>query len=154
MDQRTNTFANFNHYRMDGAQFHVDIQPTANLTLRLNYTYLNAKNLGGGGVDQLQYRPRHQLALQATYRPTRKLTVYAAAYDLADQVYYAKHGPAQKSFLSNYLILNLHISYAFTGALVGYVGARNLLDRNYMQSYGFPAPGRIVYAGISTIFKL
>lgn len=154
-DQRTDLYANFEHYRMDGVQLHVDVQPTDDLSLSVSYTYLNARNrASGSSVDQLQYRPRHQLTLQATYRPTQRVTLFAAGYYVADQVYYAKRGPAQKASLANYVVADFRVGYAFTGYVTGYVGARNLFDRNYMQSYGYPAPGRVVYAGISTRFNL
>ena len=38
------------------------------------------------------------------------------------------------------------------GLLDVYVGADNLFDKNYEQSYGFPAAGRMIYGGVAVNF--
>ena len=140
---------------MEGVQLHMGLNPASDFRLDINYTFLNARDVGSTGiVDQLQYQPRHQFAIQATYSPLSRLTLFAAGYYVADQAYYAKRGPVQKAYLSDYFVVDTRIAYAFTQQLSVYAGARNLFDRNYMQSYGFPAPGRVLYLGISTDFGL
>jgi len=152
-DKATDQYVNFNHYRMDGLQLHMGLRPASDFRLDMNYTYLNARDVGSTGVvDQLQYQPRHQFAIQATYNPLSRLTLFAAGYYVADQVYYSKRGPDQKAYLPDYFVVDARITYAFTQRLSAYAGARNLFDRNYMQSYGYPAPGRVVYLGISVDF--
>lgn len=42
----------------------------------------------------------------------------------------------------------LRIDYAVTERVTVGVGARNLFDRNYMLTDGFPEPGRSFFAGI------
>ncbi len=154
-DKSTDQYVNFNHYRMDGLQLHMRLRPGSDFRLDMSYTYLNARDMAStSGVDQLQYQPRHQFALQATYNPLSRLTLFAAGYYVTDQVYYSKHGPYQKAYLADYFVVDTRIAYSFTQRFSAYIGARNLFDQNYMQSYGFPAPGRVVYLGISTNFGL
>lgn len=155
-NDQTDQYQNFNHYRMDGIQLDLSMRPREDLSLVFGYTYLNARNVGtdNGGVDQLQYRPRHQLTVQATYRPLSRITFFISGHYVADQVFYSKRGPVSKAYLPDYFVANVRIGYEFSRHLSGYVGVRNLLDKNYMQSYGFPAPGRFVYVGLTGDFNL
>ena len=40
----------------------------------------------------------------------------------------------------------------FNDFLDVYVGADNVFDKNYEESYGFPAAGRIIYGGVALYF--
>ena len=51
--------------------------------------------------------------------------------------------------LSGYEVLDLGASFAWTSQFEPYLRVENALDREYEETVGFPAPGRIVTAGVA-----
>jgi len=101
----------------------------------------------------LQYRPRHKLTLEGKYTFYFGFSVYANIIYNADQIYYSRSEPLQKRELDNFAIVNLKFDQTFLNGLLDvYVGADNLFDKNYEESYGFPAEGRVVYGGVAVNF--
>jgi len=51
--------------------------------------------------------------------------------------------------LNDYTVVNLKLDQELLkGRLRLYLGADNLFDEDYEQSYGFPQAGRFIYGGI------
>ena len=67
---------------------------------------------------------------------------------MAGQYFYDTN-VVQKKKLDDYTVVNMKVSQTFgkTGLEVN-IGAENLLDEDYEESYGLPQPGRILYAGL------
>ncbi len=68
---------------------------------------------------------------------------------MADQVFYSRTTPVEKKSLNDYTVVNLKLDQELLkGRLRLYLGADNLFDEDYEQSYGFPQAGRFIYGGI------
>lgn len=147
-------FQNWDKYRFQGFEITAETRFIDNVLLRLGYTFMDTKdNSPNSQKDELQYRPRHKLTLEGKYTFYFGLSAYANVIYHADQVYYSRSEPFEKAELGNYTIVNLKFDQPlFNGLLDVYVGADNLFDKNYEQSYGYPAPGRIVYGGVVVNF--
>jgi len=67
------------------------------------------------------------------------------------QFFYDSDGndPLEKKRLNDYSVVNLKISQKLSRPnLYFYIGAENLLDEDYEQSYGLPRPGQNIYGGM------
>lgn len=144
-------FANFDVYRMNGVEVTGETRPLERLTLRGSYSFLDARDYSpGAGREELQYRPRHRLAVAGDYglRSGTKLT--ASLLRVADQFYYTRKDPLEKAKLPAYTLVGARVSQGvLSGRADLYVGASNLLDAAYEDEYGFPQATRVVYGGMS-----
>lgn len=153
-DDTTNLFSNNQKYRFQGLEFTAQNRYFQRLLLSAGYTLLDTKDLSdGSGKDELQYRPRHKFSLEGLYRFDSGFSAYLGLIHLADQFYYTKKAPLQKEKLGDYSLVNLKLSQSFCkDKWVAYVGADNLLDKDYEEAYGYPQAGRFVYAGLEYRF--
>ena len=72
---------------------------------------------------------------------------------VADQVYYSRDTPLEKRELNNYALVNIKFDQTLLNGLLDvFVGADNLFDKDYEESYGFPMAGRTVYGGVEVRF--
>ena len=149
-DNGSNKYLNFDHYRFIGVELGGETKLGDALRLRANYTQQQSDNLSAGtGFMQLQYRPRHKASLEADYSFGYGITGNASLLSAADQYYYSRTTPLQQAKLNNYTLLGFKVSKRLADKNTSvYLGANNLLDRNYETAYGFPQAGRFVYAGI------
>ncbi len=147
-------FQNWDKYRFQGFEITAETRFVDNVLLRLGYTFMDTEDQSPNSQkDELQYRPRHKLTLEGKYTFYFGLSAYANVIYTADQVYYSRSEPFEKAELNNYAIFNLKFDQTlFNGLLDVYVGADNLFDKNYEQSYGYPAAGRIIYGGVAVNF--
>jgi len=59
----------------------------------------------------------------------------------------------EKRDLNNYALINVKFDQElFNGLLDFYLGADNLFDKDYEESYGFPMAVRTIYGGIEVRF--
>lgn len=147
-------FRNYDKYRFQGFELAAESQPIKALWLRGSYTYLDSKDESPGtDKDELQNRPRHKLLLQGKYTLPFGLSFYLGMQYQADTYYYSKKEPLQKAKYGDYVLVDLKISQSlFDDRVSVYVGADNLFDKNYEESYGYPAEGRFIYIGAETRF--
>ena len=72
---------------------------------------------------------------------------------VADEYYYSRNLPLQKARLEAYTLLNMKLNYSFFNNQAAiYVGADNILDADYQESYALPQAGRFVYTGARLSF--
>jgi len=149
----TDRFDNFNHYMFKGVEVAATSRPNhGRLALTLSYTRLYSHDFSSG-KDQLQYRPRQTVGLNAHYRLIHGLSLDTSVRYVGQQVYYSRHRPVQKAHLPSYTLVNLRLAQRlWSNRLTLFVGARNLFDKNYFDSYGFPQAGRVVYGGAKMRF--
>lgn len=147
-------FQNHDKYRFQGIEFAVQSRPIDGLWLAFSYTYMDSQDLSSGSEkDELQYRPRNKLAFQGQYLWDFGFSVYAGVLYYADQVYYSRTEPLQQESLGNYAVVDLKLAQSFYKNMFSvYLGADNVFDQDYEESYGYPAPGRIIYAGLEARF--
>ena len=143
---------NYDNYRFQGFEVSLASLPLDNLSTSLGYTYLDSQNLSDTSSSQtLQYRPRHKITGQATYVAPTDTTLHGSIRYLADQYAFNKAGTATQR-MPAYAIVDVKVSQKISQSLSCYVGADNLLDENYSESYGFPRPGRVMYTGLDYTF--
>jgi outer membrane receptor protein involved in Fe transport len=68
---------------------------------------------------------------------------------VADQVFYSRTTPLERKESNDYTLVGLKLNQALLkGRLNLYLGADNILDKDYEESYGFPQAGRFIYGGV------
>lgn len=144
-------YENHDKYRFQGFETTLSSRIMEGLTTQLGYTYLDSQNLSrDAATDRLQYRPRHKITAQATWVAPTKTKVYAGWRFFSDQYTLDDNGNSKR--MPDYGLIDVKISQPFTDTLSAYVGADNLLDVDYAESYGFARPGRVVYTGLDFTF--
>jgi vitamin B12 transporter len=147
----SDTFVNFNKYQFKGVELTAENRYLDNLLLRVGYTYVYTKDDSPDTErDELQYRPEHTVTLEGKYSLDFGLSAYMNVMYVADQVFYSRTTPLQKKSLNDYALVNLKIDQSLLkGRLSLYLGADNVFDEDYEQSYGFPQAGRFIYGGVT-----
>jgi len=147
-------FQNNDKYRFQGFEVTAETRFLRNLMLRANYTFLDTQDKSPGTEkDELQYRPKNKLTFEGKYTFDFGFSAYMNIIYVADQVYYSRTTPLEKRDLNDYALVNLKFDQSFLNGLMDvYVGADNLFDKDYEESYGFPMAGRMVYGGVEFHF--
>jgi len=144
---------NFQEYTFAGFETIIENRVVDNLLLRAGYTYMDTEDKSADSQrDVLQYRPKNKLTFESNYRLAWGMSLYGSLTYVADQYFYDK-SQIEKKRLSDYALVDVKLSQEFfQGKLTAYLGAKNLLDKDYEQSYGLPQAGRTVYGGLNYRF--
>ncbi len=144
-------FVNFNKYQFKGVELTAENRYMENLLLRAGYTYTYTKDKSPDtDRDELQYRPEHIATFESKYSFNFGFSAYMNFMYVADQVFYSRRDPLRKKSLNDYFLVNLKLDQALLkGRLNFYLGADNVFDEDYEQSYGFPQEGRFIYGGVT-----
>ena len=147
-------FQNYDKYRFQGFELTAETRFVERLLLRMGYTFLDSEDKSPNSPkDELQYRPRHKLTFEGKYTCSFGFSTYLNVIYYADQYYYARSEPFTKQKLDNFAVVNLKFDQTlFNNFLDVYVGADNLFDKYYEESYGFPGAGRVIYGGVAVYF--
>ena len=141
------TFQNNSSYLFQGIEVAGETRFIDNLMLRVTYTYLNSKDYSPGTTkDELQKRPENKFTFEGRYAFDFGLTAYGSLMFLSNQYDYGDTGIQYK--LDDITVLNVKLDQAvWKNRFHLYVGVDNLLDDDYNEGIGYPAPGRYVYGG-------
>jgi vitamin B12 transporter len=154
-DNTTRLFENNQRYRFQGIEMSLDTKATDDVRLRFGYTYLDAydESPSNDGV-RLQYRPRHKASAQMYWTFVPRWSLYGGVLYVADQIANSRgSAPTGQLNLGEYTVVDLKLNWQVPTTTANlYVGADNVLDENYQDSYAFPQSGRFVYAGASVYF--
>ena len=147
-------FQNYDKYRFAGFEITAETRFIERLLLRLGYTFMDTEDKSPDSPkDELQYRPKNKLTFEGKYTFEFGFSAYANVIYIADQVYYERSEPFTKRKLDNYAVVNVKLDQTFFNNFLDvYIGADNLFDKNYEQSYGFPAAGMVIYGGVELRF--
>lgn len=102
-----------------------------------NYTYLNRENRSDPTV-RLTDTPNHKLFAGATWRIAGGWSSTASVEAMSSR--YSSTDGVQRA--SGFAVANLKGGYRFAGGTRIEAGMRNLFDRRYAYTEGFPEPGR------------
>ena len=151
-DSITNKFANNDEYRFKGFEARLSKSFLDTGKIGISYSLLKTKDKSANTQkDELHYRPEHKVVLDAVYTFGFGLTASADVTYIGEQVFYS--ATYAKGTLDDYTVVNLRLEQTFyKDKFSVYIGADNLFDENYQESYGFPQPGRTAYAGLSFRF--
>lgn len=152
-------YVNLTAARAKGLELAATAAPAAGLQLGAAYTWLDTETTDNGGDAaftegaRLLRRPAHNLSLNATYAVVGRGTVSVGVVRVGarDDYDFAIGGQAE---LPAYTLVNAAISADLAGgagaapALSVTLRAENLFDDDYLQTFGFPGRGRMVFAGV------
>lgn len=146
-------FVNNDQYRFQGIEVTAETRFVENLMLRLGYTFLDTEDKSPDSLrTDLQYRPRHKLTLEGKYAFDFGLSAYMSIVHVKGRYDYSSDF-SQKLEMDQYTLVNMKIDQTLLkGMLTLYVGADNLFDEYYEDSYGFLNPGRYFYGGVEFKF--
>lgn len=122
-----------------------------NLTTNLSYSYIDSK-LKKSESDTAKYItgiPKHAFNMLVTYEPINGLFIMPLfRYESSRYVDNEASSPKTKPFFT----MDLKMAYRFKNGLELNAGIKNITDKNYYYSEGFPEEGRTYYAGIRYLF--
>src|SRR5690606_11260365 len=119
-----------------------------------NYTYIDREitdalqpDLEATGV------PTHKAFLYAQWSPVERFSV-SPSLEVADDRWSSVNPVVDEAFVATgaYALVNLENRYTFANGLEMSIGSRNLLDDDYELAWGFPQPGRTLYAKVRMTF--
>ncbi len=146
-DDITDKSANNEEYAFKGFEVRLTKPIFENGHIGISYSFLDTEDKSTNTQkDELQYRPKDKFVIDASYTFDIGLTASADVTYTGEQYHYNNSG--QKGELSDFSIFNLKLEQKlYKKNLSIYVGADNLFDENYSESYGIPRSGRTAYAG-------
>ena len=141
---------NHDQYRFRGVETTLGYTGIEDLRLSAAYTFLESKNLSADAdTSELQNRPEHKATLIANYRLAWRIELNASYEYIAGAKTLSRTSPTQVLELGDYHVVGLGITKdVFDGQAQLYARVENLLDENYVQSFGFPEPGLSAFAGL------
>ncbi len=147
-------FLNNDRYRFQGIELTAETCFFKNLLLRGGYTLMYTEDRSSQwDRDELQYRPQHKFSLEGKYSFENGFGIYMNVMFVANQYYYSETTPPLKRELNDYALVSVKIDKSlFNDRLNLYVGADNLLDKDYEESYALPQAGRTIYGGAEIRF--
>lgn len=142
-----------------GVEAEIHILPIEGLDLGAGYTYLETEDRDTG--DELPGRPRHQTHLSAAY--TRgpigaRMDAHIVGSHFDNLDFIDIHGERSSGRQPGYSRLDLAFSYSIESPCRGldqfipHIRLANLLDADYEEVGGFPAPGFAVNLGFRSYF--
>ena len=153
----TGVFQNFEEYEFTGFDLASEIGCIDNLILRASYSYLHTKDLATEGKDELQYRPENRITVQGRYAFDFGFTANVSLLYVADQYTYSKAaiapGEYLKKKLDDYIVVNVRLSQSlWDDRIIVYIGADNILDEDYEETYALPQAGQVIFGGMEARF--
>lgn len=150
MDNSTNLYVNRQLFVFQGIDVTGAIQVTDALRLRGAVGLLRARDESdNANSETLQYRPHNKFTMDADYTFLSNWILSGSYQHVGEQAYFSKDVASLYHNLSSYDLVSAQLRYKLPreyGSV--YVGANNLLDKNYSTSYGFPQAGRFTYIGM------
>ncbi|MFH1034374.1 MAG: TonB-dependent receptor [Pseudomonadota bacterium] len=153
----TALYLNYASVKMYGFEASGEVKPLKDLTLRLGYTYLQARDDSDGRVtDDVINAPEHKVDLAVKYVvPQVKTRIHVQGLFLADQFDQlpTPSRPTQATYkTSGYFLANMKVTQPLWEHLDAFVALNNIFDKDYESEYGYPAPGRSFWLGLTTHF--
>lgn len=152
-DDATEIYENYEEYLLEGFELGLENTFFESFWVKTAYAYLHSEDKSDNSErDELQYRPRDTVSVEAQYTCPFGTALYASLYHVANQYNYNDDASLKKR-MDDFTVVNLKVSQAFLDkALSVYAGVNNVFDEDYEESYGFPRPGRTLYCGFDYAF--
>lgn len=155
------SYINLDRQKDHGIEIEPTIQVNKQLQLKLYYAFVDGEVTTKAGAKDTTYfnllrRPKHSFGLTANYQVTKKFFVSTNLYNYGkrtDAFFNMATFTSDPVTLDSYLLWNLYAEYAFIpNRLKVFADAKNLLDKDYYEIYGYSTQGFNVTAGFR--FKL
>lgn len=149
-NRTTERFENIEKSKIEGIEVSITAQPYEKLNVRFGFSYQRSEDLTRTGRDELTNTPGQIANLDLDYRIGKDFYVHANYRYVGGQYYYSKNEPLQKDRLKDTSRLDLRVSWRpVQSRFSGYVGIKNLLDKDFADEYALPSPGRTFVVGIN-----
>jgi iron complex outermembrane receptor protein len=151
-----NQNVNIANERHQGLEISIRSIPTSRLTLDASYSYINrtidydfwGNQEASRILTEIQILPtlaRNKFIANATVRLPREILAianvrYEGGITLQDTTY--RSGPELEPFAESYATLDLGTVFPVHSGVTAQVAVRNLFDKNYYYTPGYPEPGR------------
>lgn len=148
---------NFSWMRFYGFETSLETRPLRNLELKAGYTFLESEDHSGTGREHAQYVPRDKVTVVCKYDFDFGLTALVSSIYSGNSYVYTKQKIATVGghMMANYTLFNVKFSQRLLNdRLTLYIGADNILNKEYEQTYGIPRPGRYIFGGLEYRFSL
>jgi iron complex outermembrane receptor protein len=139
---------------MLGFEVNGEFYPMKDLVLRAGYMYNRARDKSPDRVTNYVVNiPAHKIDAGVTYTVPYIRTRLDFNGIYLGKVFNQLPTPASPTQavqkIKDYYLADLRISQSFLNYFEAYLAVKNIFDKNYESSYGFPAPGRNFYLGIT-----
>jgi len=131
---------------IEGIEATAVLRPTANLDLRVGYTFTNHEDTTTGA--DLARRPRHHYSASANYRFMDSANVNLSVIRVGRRY----DDAANANELAPYIRVDLASSYDVTEHFQVFARVENLFDEEYEEAKDFGVPGRYALAGLRLTF--
>jgi outer membrane cobalamin receptor len=139
---------NRNEVRMEGVELEATFSLSSGITIRINGTYLNADIVGSS--EELRNRPKFSGGIAGSWSP-RPVFVLDAELIAAGRRFDFQVPTTQDS-VDGFAKINLVLTAVPAENWRLYVRVENMLDADYEEFIGFPAPGVHAKAGVAYFF--
>jgi vitamin B12 transporter len=140
------SYANIGRATTYGAETFVAITPIRQLTARVDYTYLVARD--DIAQQELLRRPKTKIDFTAVWRPTDKLTLSATGLYVGKRIDGNRDFSIPRLTAGPYATFGVAGEYALNKSLTAFARIDNLADRRYEDPTGFQRPGIGAFGGI------
>lgn len=150
-------YQNYENVKIWGVEFANVWTPIKDLSFKLAYTYLNAKDDSADRVtDDVVGIPEHKVDLSIGYTVPKLRTrldlqgLYIA--EQYDQLPTPANPDQEVEQVSGYFLANFRVAQPIGDYVEAFAFVSNILDKNYESEYGYPGPGRNFWVGLKTKF--
>ncbi|MCX5806012.1 MAG: TonB-dependent receptor plug domain-containing protein [Proteobacteria bacterium] len=148
---------NFSQYRFYGFETSLETNFIKELQLKVQYTLNQSRDYSLPDRIEVQYVPKYKFVFTGKYEFAFGLIPFVSLVYVADSYVYSKQQyiTVMRAKMADYAVINCRLSQKlFKNRFTIYVGADNIMNNNYEDTYGIPRPGRYVYGGIEYRFDL
>ena len=146
---------NIERTRSDGVEFGLDLQPTSNLTVKAQYSLVNARDLSPGVAfgARLARRPKDSASFAIDWESPwgvslgSTVTVTGDSFNALPNVF--SPNPARND---GFVLVGVRAAYAINDRLELFGRVENAFDETYATVRGYGALGRNAYVGVRAKF--
>ncbi len=140
------SYANIGRATTYGAESFAAFAPWRELSLRVDYTYLVARD--DIARQELLRRPKNKIDFTVVWRATGKLTLSATGLYVGARVDGNRDFSIPRLTAGPYATFGVAGEYALTKSLTAFARIDNLADRRYEDPTGFQRPGIGAFGGV------
>lgn len=145
-DETGTTYANIGRTHTDGVESFAAYSPLKTLTLRADYTFMQATD--DGTRQELLRRPKHKASLNVAWQATDAFLADATVLTVGSWIDGNRDFSIPRLSAPGYTIVNLAASFDINRHCSVFGRIDNLFDRHFQNPVGFLQPTLGAYAGV------
>lgn len=145
-DSAKNTyFTNADKARIFGAELGAEYMLDASLKAGLTYSYMDWSTRGSDTADYITFTPKHSGSAYLVISPIAHISIIPELY--VTDSFYSSSSKDDHDISPGFATFNLKAVYEPDDNYSFELGVRNLFDKNYYYTYGYPQAGMTLFAG-------